>query len=61
MADYKKDPRPQREKFEELAKELEANSVDADKLDKLIGSVGKHKPTTEAEAREAEGKPPARR
>lgn len=58
MADYKKDTRPQIDKFAELAKKLEAEAVETEKLDKLIGSVGKHKPTTEAEAREAEGKKP---
>lgn len=63
MADYKKDARPQREKFEELAREMadaEGATPDLERLDSVIGVLGTLDHKSEAEARREEGKSPRR-
>lgn len=50
----------QHEAFKAAARELEREhgGVAPEDFDKLLGSVGRNAPKTEAEARKEEGKPP---
>lgn len=53
----KPEAQSQAEKFKQAAREAGAE-LDAESFDKVLGSVGRTPPKTEAEARKEAGKPP---